>query len=149
MLQSKPKITLIGIHLAAPGMEFIYEGELRECESCKVRKACNNLQPGRRYRITEVRAGSRHECAVHQEAACAVNVVESPLIALVSADMAIPNSTIHYVPSCSRSECRSRELCHPDGILEGERYLIGEILGNAPEPCEKGRILKLVELRPV
>jgi uncharacterized protein (UPF0179 family) len=149
MVQSKPKITLIGIHLATPGMEFIYEGELQECETCKVRKACNNLLPGRRYRITEVRKGSRHECVVHREATCAVNVVEAPLIALVSADMAIPNSTIQYFTSCNRTECRSFELCRPDGIIESERYLIGEILGNAPEPCERGRILKLVELRPL
>lgn len=148
-MQSKPRITLIGISLATPGLEFIYEGELQECETCKVRKACNNLQQGRRYRITEVRKGSRHECAVHREAACAVNVIEAPLIALVSADMAIPNSSIQYILPCNRMDCRSLELCRPDGIIEGERYLVGEILGNAPEPCERGRMLKLVELRPL
>ncbi|MEG3055343.1 MAG: UPF0179 family protein [Methanoculleus sp.] len=40
-------------------------------------------------------------------------------------------------------------LCYPDGIIEGEKYVVGEILGNAPEPCERGRPLKLVELRPI
>jgi uncharacterized protein (UPF0179 family) len=61
--------------------------------------------------------------------------------------MAIVNSIIHYATGCSKSECRSHELCCPDGIIDGEKYLIGEVLGNAPDVCERGRILKLVELR--
>jgi uncharacterized protein (UPF0179 family) len=144
---TKTKITLIGTHLAKPGLEFIYNGPLAECEHCKVRKACHNLQAGRRYRITGVRNASRHDCSVHQDGACAVDVIESPLIALVNADMAIVNSTIHYAGGCTKVECRSHELCSPDGIIEGEKYLIGEVLGNAPDVCERGRILKLVELR--
>jgi uncharacterized protein (UPF0179 family) len=144
---TKTKITLIGTHLAKSGLEFIYEGPLPECESCKVRKACHNLQPGKRYRITGVRTGSKHECLVHKDGACAVDVMESPLIALINADMAIVNSTIHYLGGCTKVECRSHELCNPDGIIEGEKYLVGEILGNAPDTCERGRILKLVELR--
>jgi uncharacterized protein (UPF0179 family) len=144
---TKAKITLIGIRLAKPGLEFVYEGPLPECENCKVRKACHNLQVGKRYRITAVRGGSKHECPVHRDGACAVDVIESPLIALIQADMAIMNSTFHYNGGCTRIECRSYELCSPDGIVEGEKYLIGEVLGNAPDVCEKGRILKLVELR--
>jgi len=145
---TKTKITLIGTHLARPGLEFVYQGPLPECENCKVRKACHNLQAGRRYRIMAVRSASRHDCPVHRDGACAVDVIESPLVALVNADMAIVNSTIHYTTGCSKIECRSHELCSPDGIIEGERYVIGEVLGNAPDVCERGRILKLVELRP-
>lgn len=144
----KSKITLIGVQLAKPGMEFIFEGELAECEVCKVRKACNNLQQGRKYRITAVRSGSRHECPIHLGGTCAVDVIEAPLIALVGADMAIVNSTIMYTSSCTKTTCRSYELCYPDGIVEGERYVVGEVLGNAPDVCERGRTLKLVELRP-
>lgn len=148
MVHAKTKITLIGIHLAKLGLEFIYEGELGRCEACKVRKACNNLQPKKRYKITAVRSISRHECLIHKGGACAVEVIESPLIALISADMAIVNSTIQSVLSCSKMECKSYELCNPNGIIEGEKYIIGEILGNAPDVCDKGRTLKLVELRP-
>jgi uncharacterized protein (UPF0179 family) len=147
MTEGKTKVTLIGTHLAKPGLEFIYEGELSECIACRVRRACNNLQPGRRYRITAVRSASRHDCTVHAGGTLAIEVVESPIVALVSADMAIVNSRIQYEFSCSKLDCRSRDLCRPEGIIEGEKYTIGEILGNAPDVCLKGRSLKLVELR--
>lgn len=146
-MAEKPKITLIGTSLAKPGLEFVYEGELADCSGCKIRKACNNLQKGRRYRIVGVRSGSRHECPVHAQGACAVDVIESPIVVLIGADMAILNSTINFTSSCSRTDCRSYELCHPDGILEGGKYIVTEVLGNPPDHCERGRILKLVELR--
>jgi uncharacterized protein (UPF0179 family) len=31
--------------------------------------------------------------------------------------------------------------------VEGEKYVIADVLGNAPDICEKGRALKLVELK--
>ena len=149
MPEAKPKVTLIGRLLARPGLEFIFEGELPECEHCRVRKACNNLQPGRKYRIVSVRTAAPHDCTIHDGGTCAVEVVESPIVALVNADMAIMNSRITFEYSCNKEECKSFELCRPDGVIDGDRYLVGEILGNAPDICEKGRALKLVELRPL
>jgi uncharacterized protein (UPF0179 family) len=32
-------------------------------------------------------------------------------------------------------------------VVDGEKYIVTEVLGNAPDICEKGRALKLVELR--
>lgn len=147
MPAARTKITLVGSAMAKNGVEFIYEGELEACAGCKVKKACNNLQKGRRYRVTGVRSGSRHECAVHLGGVCAVEVIESPLLALIGADMAILNSTIQYTDPCNRTDCRIYELCHPQGILEGAKYTVTEILGNPPESCERGRVLKLVELQ--
>jgi uncharacterized protein (UPF0179 family) len=147
MSEGKPKVTLIGANLAKPGLEFIYEGELPECESCRVRRACNNLEPGRKYRIVGIRSSSRHECQVHIGGTLAIDVVEAPIVALIGSDMAIVNSKVQYEFSCSKTDCRSRELCRPEGIIEGEKYVVREILGNAPDVCEKGRALKLVELR--
>ena len=149
MPEAKPKVTLIGRLLARPGLEFIFEGELPECEHCRVRKACNNLQSGRKSRIVSVRTTAPHDGSIHEGGTCAVEVVESPIVALVNADMAIMNSRITFEFSCNKEECKSFELCRPDGVIEGERYLVGEILGNAPDICEKGRALKLVELRPL
>lgn len=150
MAKEKTKVTLIGAGLAKPGLDFVYEGTTcPECESCKVRKVCHNLQPGKKYRVATVRTNTRHDCPVHHEAAVAVDVVEAPIVALISAEMAIANSKISYEFSCPRTECRSYRLCRPDGIIEGEKYVVGEVLGNAPDVCERGRPLKLVELRPV
>jgi uncharacterized protein (UPF0179 family) len=150
MTGKKTKVTLIGVTLARPGLEFVYEGgPCSDCETCKVRKTCHNLQPGRKYQIVAIRSNTRHDCPVHEDAAIAVDVVEGTIVALISADMAIVNSKISYEFSCPRISCRSYELCHPDGIIEGEKYVVGEVLGNAPDICERGRSLKLVELRPV
>jgi uncharacterized protein (UPF0179 family) len=148
MVGEKSKITLIGTTLARPGLEFVYQGALDACGSCKVRKACNNLRVGRKYRILSVR-NTRHDCQVHLNGASAVECVESPVVALIGADMAIVNSRILFECACTRTECKDYDLCRPDGIVEGDRYLVGEVLGNPPAPCEKGRSLKLVELRPI
>ncbi|MCK9276568.1 MAG: UPF0179 family protein [Methanoculleus sp.] len=150
MVQQKTKVTLIGAALAKPGLDFVYEGSTcTECEGCKVRKVCHNLQSGKKYRIVAIRSNTRHDCPVHHEAAVAVDVVEAPIVALIGADMAIANSKIRYEFSCTRGECRSYRLCRPDGIIEGDKYIVGEVLGNAPDVCERGRPLKLVELRPI
>ena len=137
----------MGTVLAKPNVEFIYEGEVAECETCKVKKACHNLQKGRKYRIVTVRT-THHDCAVHLNGATAVEVMEAPITALINADMAIINSKIKPELSCNKSECRSYPLCRPDGITDGEKYIVVDVLGNAPDICDKGRALKLVELRP-
>lgn len=148
MVGEKSKITLIGTTLARPGLEFVYQGALPACDHCKVKKACNNLRVGRKYRIVSVR-NTRHDCQVHLNGASAVECVESPVVALIGGDMAIVNSRILFECTCTRTECKAYDLCRPDGIIEGDRYLVGEVLGNPPAACERGRALKLVELRPV
>jgi uncharacterized protein (UPF0179 family) len=147
MAESKTKVTLVGTVLAKQGNEFVYEGEVADCGSCKVKKACNNLQKGRRYRIVTVRT-THHDCEVHLNGATAVEVTEAPITALINAEMAIVNSKIRLESSCNRADCRSYPLCRPDGIVEGEKYVVSEVLGNASDICDKGRALKLVEIRP-
>lgn len=147
MTETKTKVTLMGTVLAKPNIEFIYEGEVAECDTCKVKKACHNLQKGRKYRIVTVRS-THHDCAVHLNGATAVEVIEAPVTALINADMAMINSKIKPELSCNKSDCRSFPLCRPDGVTEGEKYIVVDVLGNASDICEKGRALKLVELRP-
>ncbi len=147
MAEGKTKVTLVGTVLAKKGIEFIYEGEVAGCDTCKVKKACNNLQTGRKYRIVSVRT-THHECMVHLNGATAVEVVEAPITVLINADMAIVNSKIKPDLSCSKSNCRSFSLCRPEGVVEGEKYIVAEVLGNASDICEKGRVLKLVEIKP-
>jgi hypothetical protein len=146
MAETKTKVTLIGTVHAKPGVEFVFEGEIPACDNCKVKKACHNLQKGHKYRIVTVRT-THHECSVHLNGATAVEVMEAPITALISADMAIANSKIKFETSCNKADCRSFELCHPDGIVDGEKYVVIDVLGNAPDICSKGRSLKLVELK--
>ncbi|HNX17721.1 MAG TPA: UPF0179 family protein [Methanoregula sp.] len=147
MADTKTKVTLVGTVLAKPGSEFIYEGESPECSTCKVKKACNNLNRGHRYRIVTVR-GTHHECAVHYNGVTAVEVTDAPITMLIGADMAIVNSKVKVEFSCNKSDCRSFPLCRPDGIVEGEKYIVADVLGNASDICGKGRALKLVEIKP-
>jgi uncharacterized protein (UPF0179 family) len=147
MAETKTKVTLVGTVLARQGLEFIYEGEVDGCDSCKVKKACNNLQKGRKYRIVSVRS-TRHECSVHLNGATAVEVTDAPITMLINPEMAIVNSKIKPELSCTRSDCRSFSFCRPDGVVEGEKYIVADVLGNAPDICERGRSLKLVEIRP-
>lgn len=147
MTESKTKVTLVGTVLAKQGTEFIYEGEAAECDTCKVKKACNNLQKGRKYRIVSIRT-THHECPVHHNGATAVEVMEAPISALISPEMAIVNSKITIELSCNKADCKSFALCRPEGVVDGEKYVVTEVLGNAPDICEKGRALKLVEIRP-
>jgi uncharacterized protein (UPF0179 family) len=147
MADAKTKVTLVGTVLAKQGIEFIYEGEVAECDTCKVKKACNNLQIGRKYRIVSVRS-THHECRVHLNGATAVEVMEAPITALINADMAIVNSKIKIDLSCNKSDCRSYPLCRPDGVVDGEKYIVTDVLGNASDICPKGRALKLVDIKP-
>jgi uncharacterized protein len=147
MADAKTKVTLIGTVLAKQGIEFIYEGEAAECDTCKVKKACNNLQIGRKYRIVSVRS-THHECLVHLNGATAVEVMEAPITALINADMAIVNSKIKIDLSCNKSDCRSYPLCRADGVVDGEKYIVADVLGNASDICAKGRALKLVDIKP-
>jgi uncharacterized protein (UPF0179 family) len=147
MAEAKTKVTLVGTVLAKQGVEFIYEGEVADCESCKVKKACNNLQKGRKYRIVSVRT-THHECPVHLNGATAVEVMEAPITLLISPEMAIINSKIKPELSCNKGDCRSFALCRPEGVVDGEKYIVVDVLGNAPDICEKGRALKLVEIKP-
>ncbi len=148
MADPKPKVTLIGTDIARVGLEFIYEGEVAECRDCQVKKACHNLKPGRKYCIVAVRK-TQHPCTVHLNGVTAVEVRESPIPALISADMAIKNTRISFERSCTREECEYYALCNPEGIIPGEKYIVADVLGSARELCGKGRNLQRVELRGV
>ncbi|WP_370650831.1 UPF0179 family protein [Methanocalculus sp.] len=149
MTESKNRVTLIGVKLAKTGDEFFYDGAISECEGCKVRKACHNLVEGRKYRIIGIRP-TIHTCPVFADGARVVEVTEAPVVALIAGEMAIPNSRLVYEYLCNREDCRSFDLCHPDGVNEGEKYIITQILGSAPDECLRGRRnLKLVELLPI
>ncbi len=148
MTEQKPKVTLIGKELAKKGLEFVYEGATtNECKGCKVKRACNNLHPGRRYQIVNIRA-THHDCPIHLNGACAVEVVEASIATLLSSDMAIKNSRFQFISPCSASDCRSFSICHAEGIVEGEKYMVTGIGEKADVECEKSRSLKHVTVRP-
>jgi uncharacterized protein len=148
MSEAATQITLIGIKLATIGMEFTFNGPTPECETCKLRNTCMNLEPDRRYRVLGIRGELVHECPIHESGVRAVEVTESPIIAALDARKAFPGSKIVFEPvECDVSGCRMYEICHPTGLKPGEKYTIVDVVGESPEDCQKGNVLKLVELK--
>lgn len=148
MSEAATQITLIGIKLATIGMEFTFNGPTPECETCKLRNTCMNLEPDRRYRVLGIRGELVHECPIHEAGVRAVEVTESPIISALDARKAFPGSKIVYEPvECEEPECRMYEICHASGLKPGEKYTIVDVVGESPEDCPKGNVLKLVELK--
>jgi hypothetical protein len=148
MTEASTQITLIGTKLATIGMEFTFNGPTPECESCKLRNTCINLEPTRRYRVLGVRGELIHDCPIHEAGVRAVEVAESPIIAAFDARKAFPGSKIVFEPArCDHADCSMYEICHPAGLREGERCTIVEVVGEAPEECPRGNVLKLVEFK--
>ena len=79
MAKGNASITLIGVGVAKIGTEFVFNGPVNECETCKLKNTCLNLDVGRRYRIVTVRGNMKHDCALHDLGVKAVEVVESPV----------------------------------------------------------------------
>lgn len=141
-------ITLIGEKQAKVGNEFIFRGGAKECEGCKLKKTCLNLNEGGKYRITGVRNTGKHDCFVHDSGVCAVEVIEVPVELSVESRKAIKGSTIIFEPpSCRVSSCEHYELCHPPGIKKSDRLTIIDVENGIIEPCTEEYILKAVEIK--
>lgn len=148
MSEPTTQITLIGTRLANIGMEFIFRGPTPECDTCKLRNTCMNLEPERRYRVLGIRGELIHECPIHEEGVRAVEITESPIIAAVDSRKSFAGSKIVFEPvECDEPGCSMFEICHPTGLRSGDRCTIVEVVGEAPEECPRGNVLKLVELR--
>lgn len=148
MEEQETIITLIGTKLAKVGNEFVFKGAAKECEVCKLNKTCLGLNIGSRYRITNIRTGEKLECFVHDSGVCAVEVVEVPIKVAVESRKAIKGSRMVYESlSCNLSDCENFILCHPSGLMQGNKFMIMNVEGEINEPCNKGYSLKVVEVK--
>lgn len=141
-------ITLIGTRLAKVGNEFIFRGAVKDCEGCRFNKTCFSLNIGSKYRIVNIRNGGKLECSVHDSGVLAVEVIEAPIVMSLESRKAIKGSKIIYeLPSCNLSNCIHYSLCHPSGLKKGEKFTIMDVGDAILEPCEKGYLLKVVEVK--
>lgn len=147
MKEEKKITTLIGIKLAKEGEEFIFLGEAKKCESCKLRNSCMNLQLGRRYRIEKVKKDTKHECFIHEDGVYVVEVEEAPITAAIGARKAFEGSKIVFeMPECDKIPCELRDFCFPLGLKKGDKCTILKVM-DMPGDCKKGYSLKLVEVK--
>jgi len=134
-------VTLIGEKLANEGEEFIFMGMARRCEECRLRKACGNLEVGRRYRVERVREGIKHDCYIHEGGVRVVEVIEPPIRAVIDAKYAVKGSKIVFKTVNCESSPSLLELCHPAGLMDGDRCTVLDVISDiSPD-------LKLVELK--
>lgn len=140
-------ITLVGTKLAKVGCEFIFRGAAKECEACRLGKTCLGLNPGSRYRITNIRTGEKLECFVHDSGVRAVEIVELPIRLATESRKAIKGSKLVYEPlNCNPSDCGNIVLCRPSGLVQGDKFMIMNV-EELTEPCRKGYSLKAVEVK--
>ncbi|MDK2893077.1 UPF0179 family protein [Methanohalophilus sp.] len=140
------KITLIGTQLAREGLEFIFEKGAPECEKCKFKSTCLDLERGRKYRITGIRSDKVQECFVHEEGAYVVEVEMAPIVAIIESRNAVEGATIRYkAPNCETEDPAIYELCHPAGLKEGDKCIISKLFG--PVEIDDEENLKKVELK--
>ena len=144
-------ITIVGSVLAKEGAEFTYAGMDAACENCKVARVCHNtkLRPGRRYKVVATRK-TRHDCPIHECGTEAVEVVDAEMTVVIPTSQATRRTRIIYEPVCDEKFCKGYAFCHPDGMMEKEKYVVLEVLGSYSETCPKGiKNLKLARLRHV
>ncbi len=115
MTEPTVTITLIGSRLASVGNEFIYRGLASECEKCKLKNTCINLDKNKKYRIVRLRQGTDLECQLHDVSVRAVEVTACPIIVAIEGRKAFNGSKMLYEePECDK-ECEHFKTCHPPG----------------------------------
>jgi len=134
-------VTLISIPLAKEKVRFFYLGSQPECESCKLKKVCINLDEGSMYEITAVRAQT-HNCALNEDKVRVVEVNKIPQRSVVPKKSAIEGGVITFKePECKKLDCGNYGICHPCAIGNGKKYKIISIEGSADCPIHDGLVM--------
>nr|CBH37193.1 conserved hypothetical protein, UPF0179 family [uncultured archaeon] len=140
-------VTLIGAKYAKVGEEFFFLGLSERCELCKLKHSCMTLVIDRRYRIEKVRDEIKHDCYIHENGVCVVEVIEPPVKVAIEAKFAFKNSKIVFMsPKCEETDCELYDSCHPAGLREGDNCTIIEVTDDPSVACKKGRTLKVVKM---
>lgn len=138
-------ITLLGKTHAEVGSEFYFIGPLTECKDCRLKGVCFNLEPGSKYRVTEVRSQT-HECHEYDgDEVTAVVVEKIPTSAAIPKKQAIEGSVITYQESkCTNIGCPNYRLCHAEGKKDGMKYSVASVKGDLE--CPIGEKMVSVDL---
>lgn len=137
-------ITLVPRALAEEGAEFYYMGPL-ECEGCKLRGVCFNLEEGARYRVVAVR-GQEHACPeLEDETVVATEVEKVPTPAILPKKGLLEGVTVTFTESkCTNIGCRHWPLCHPVGKTGGTKCNVVRM--GEDVDCPEGERLAYVDL---
>jgi len=137
-------LTLVSESQANEGNKFYYFGPQAECEGCKLKGICFNLEQGSMYEITAAR-GQTHECVLNEDKVRVVEIKKVAQRSAVPKKSAIEGGVITFKEQdCKRIDCKNYRLCHPYAVESGKKYSVTEIEGDAE--CLLGNKLVLVKL---
>lgn len=137
-------ITVIGEGQAKAGNRFYFMGPQTECEKCKLRNICFNLEVGALYEITGVR-DQLHDCSLNEDKVRVVEVEKRSRDAVAPKKSAIEGSIITFhEPECERMDCKNYLVCHPPATEDGKKYTVVKIEGSVD--CPIGENLVFVGL---
>lgn len=142
------KVSLIGKSLAKEGMVFIYIGQTPECEPCKLGKICQDLEIGKRYKISKVRE-KEHKCPIHDlETVVAVEVEEMSIEITMPLKKAMEAAVVTLDDeSCPIRWCSNNYLCRRELFPKGTKVALISV--HEELECLKGLKLKrtVVEIK--
>jgi len=137
-------VTVVGEQQCKVGFEFVFGGPLAECRECKVKNVCFHLEPGRRYKVTDIR-DVHHECKMHDGGVRVVEVERLPTKGAIAKTTAVEGAMITFEPNaCKSIGCVNFRLCRPHGASEGMRFKIVQV--DEELECPKGKSMRAVLL---
>jgi uncharacterized protein (UPF0179 family) len=141
-------ITLIGEDLAKKNLTFLFNGPVKECETCRFKSSCvESLKEGRLYKILNVKENEQ-PCPVHDRGKVkVVEVEEAEITAFIDAKKSFKGSTLVYnKPDCTVN-CVYHEFCFPEGLKEDYKCTITDVVEKHIDGCVKGYLLNKVVLK--
>ena len=139
-----PSVTMIQKEQAQIGHEFVYLGPGTQCQDCRVKAACLNQSPRRRYKVVKLRDVT-HDCLLNGDVVRVVEVEPSAPPASLDFNSAREGSIVIYQSSgCWDLSCSHYFLCHPGGLESGQKIQVLEV-GDRLD-CALGRELVAVKV---
>ena len=139
-----PHVTLIGKELAIKNLEFMYQGPLQECKSCKLTHICFNLKPYQTYKITKIRK-KKHSCLIHEDESIVVEVKQQPSIIAIDKKFSKGMTTPLNPINCDRKLCNNYDLCMTRSLKPGKKYHILSISSDIN--CPLGKKIQKAEVK--
>lgn len=120
------RITLLGASLARVGATYAFWRLCEVAERCPVGKTCQNLEVGRTYRVTAVRAAHHDVCTEHEGGVKAVEVEEMPQWGSIESSRLRGTLTKWSPPFCTVRGCPNWNLCFDSGLKSDTEYKVLE-----------------------
>jgi uncharacterized protein (UPF0179 family) len=124
----KVSVTLISRKLAKPGTVFQFLGPLVDCKDCPLKNVCFDLDFGKFYKITALRA-KEHACLLYQDnKVVSIEIEETPVQLNLPKKQAIEGGIITYSePNCDNIDCDNYSLCKMLGLKDGMKLTIIDV----------------------